>query len=198
MSNEGEIIKIVLIGEAGVGKTCIISRYIDDKFNEETGSTNGANFCQKDLEINGKSVELNIWDTAGQERFRSFGKHFYRDAEAVWFVYDITNKDSFTNLENIWYKDFLENRTTNAILAVVGNKSDLLEKEEIDEAQARKFADKIKAIFKLTSAKNDVGINDLFKSLAEEYLKKNITKRTESFLLNNENNGGCCKKKKCC
>ena len=63
---------------------------------------------------------------------------------------------------------------------------------------ARKFADKIKAIFKLTSAKNDVGINDLFKSLAEEYLNKNITKRTESFLLNNENNGGCCKKKKCC
>ena len=206
MSKEVQSIKIVLIGEAGVGKTCIISRYIDDKFNEETGSTNGGSFGKKNLEINGKSVQLNIWDTAGQERYQSITKHFFRDAEAVCFVYDITNENSFRKLENIWYKDFLKNRTKNAILAVVGNKSDLYEKAVFDEEPARKFAKEINASFNLTSAKTGNGINELFTSLAEKYLNPEnksiineiIKERSECFLLNDGKNDGCCKKKKCC
>ena len=206
MSNKGKGIKVVLIGDAGVGKTCIISRYIDNKFNEETASTNGGSYCQKTIKIGDKEVLLDIWDTAGQEIYQSLGKHFFRDAEAVCLVYDITNQKSFENLKNNWYEDLQQYGRKDVIIAVVGNKSDLYEKEEITENEGREFAVKINAIFKLTSAQSGTGINKLFESLAEKYfspeheskVKEVNTGRTESFLLNDRKNDGCCKKKKCC
>ena len=199
MSNKVENIKIVLIGDAGVGKTCIISRYKENEFNEYMPPTSGASYCQKTIKIGDKKVLLDIWDTAGQEKFRSIGKIFYQKAEAVCLVYDISNKASFENLKNYWYEDLKKHGREDVIIAVVGNKSDLFESQEVDEKQAKDFAKKIGAFFRLTSAEFNVGINELFKYLAEKYLSpKNIRGRTESFLLNNEYNGGCCKKKKCC
>ena len=201
MSNKVEKIKIVLLGDVGVGKSYIISRYIRNEFNENKAPTptSGAYNYQKTIKIGDKEVLLELWDTAGQEKFRSLGKIFYQNAEAVCLVYDITNKKSFENLKNNWYEDLQQYGRKDVIIAVVGNKCDLYETEQVTKKQAEKFAKEKRAFFQLTSAKCNVGINELFKSLAEKYLnQENIRERTESFLLNNKYNGGCCKKKKCC
>ena len=199
MSNKVEKIKIVLLGDVGVGKSYIISKYIRNEFNENKAPTSGAYNYQKTIKIGDKEVLLELWDTAGQEKFRSLGKIFYQKAEAVCLVYDITNKKSFENLKNNWYEDLQQYGRKDVIIAVVGNKSDLYETEQVTEKQAKDFAEEKGAFFQLTSAECNAGINELFKYLAEEYLKKKkYYKRTESFLLNNKYNGGCCKKKKCC
>ena len=203
---EEESVKLILIGDAGVGKSSIISRYLNNEFDENKVSSVGGSFCTKTIKIGDKQVELGIWDTAGQEIYRSVAKYFYKNAKLVCLVCDITNKDSFINLKDYWYLDFQENGEKSSIFAVVCNKSDLIEKEEINEAQAREFAKEINAIFVLTSAQNGTGIDDLFKSLAEKYLSpehepivNEIKKeRSLSFNLKNQKNDGCCKKKKCC
>ena len=172
MSNKVEKIKIVLLGDVGVGKSYIISKYIRNEFNENKAPTSGAYNYQKTIKIGDKEVLLELWDTAGQEKFRSLGKIFYQKAEAVCLVYDITNKKSFENLKNNWYEDLQQYGRKDVIIAVVGNKSDLYETEQVTEKQAKDFAEEKGAFFQLTSAECNAGINELFKYLAEEYLKK--------------------------
>ena len=102
--------KVVLIGESGVGKTCITNRFIKEVFNANEIPTSSASFAQKILKFDnyGKKIKFDIWDTAGQERFRSIGKIFYNDANAVILVYDITNEKSFEEIKKYWYKEILE------------------------------------------------------------------------------------------
>ena len=103
--------KVVIIGESGVGKTCIISRFINDTFNPGQVPTLSASFVEKNIEFkeyDGKILKFLIWDTAGQERFRSIGKIFYNDAKAIIMVYDITNEKSFEEIKNYWYNQILE------------------------------------------------------------------------------------------
>ena len=199
MSNEEEEdgIKITLLGNPGVGKTCIISRYIDNIFIENNDSTIGANYSEKTIKRGDKEVQLNIWDTAGQEKFHSLGKHFYKDSYVVCLVYDITNQESLDSLKNIWYPDLQKYGEQYTILAVVGNKCDLYEMDNLaKEEQAKAFADEIKAIFMLTSAKTGDGIEKLFNTLTDKFLspefnpkvKEMIRKRGPSFSVDNEKN----------
>ena len=168
--NNCETIKIVLIGNAGVGKTCISQRYINQSFTDHEQTTIGASYFQKLLEIDGKTIRLDIWDTAGQERYRSMGKMFYKDAYIVLFIYDITDKSSFNELKNVWYDEIKKAGEKNIVLAVVGNKSDLYLNEQVNEDDARKWADEIGAIFGLVSAKKGDCINILFESVVKKYL----------------------------
>ena len=200
-------IKITLLGNPGVGKTCIISKYIDDTFEENEESTIGANFMEKVIKRGDKEVLLNIWDTAGQEKFHSLGKHFYKDSYIVCFVYDITNQESLDSLKATWYPDLQKYGEKYTVLAVVGNKSDLYEEDNLaDEAQAKEFAKEINATFFLTSAKSGDGIEKLFNTLADQYLspefapkaKEMIKKRGPSFSVKNKNNKNVEEKKKCC
>ena len=103
--------KVVLIGESGVGKTSIISRYMTDSFNPAIGSTPGANFTTKTvfMEKENQSIKYEIWDTAGQERYRALAKVFYKNAAICILVYDITRKSSFDELKNYWIKEIKEN-----------------------------------------------------------------------------------------
>ena len=168
MAEEPESIKITLIGNSGVGKTCIISRYIDDVFDEANTPTIGANYSEKTINKNGKDYELNIWDTAGQEKFHSVGKHFYKDAYVVCLVYDITNQDSLEQLKTMWYPDVQKYGEKYTILAVVGNKCDLYEGDNLaDENMAKEFARSIGATFMQTSA--------TVSSLLRTSTKRNIT-----------------------
>ena len=168
--------KVVLLGDSGVGKTCIISRYISGTFDENSAITNGASYCSKNVNYEklGKNLLLDIWDTAGQEKYKALTKFFYKDAAVCILVYDITRKETFDNLKNFWYTQLKENSGSNVVLGVAGNKCDLYESEDVKESEARQFAEEIGAIFELTSAQNNTGINELFFEVGNKYLDPNF------------------------
>ena len=164
--------KVIFVGDSSVGKSCIINRYINDSFQNQV-VTLGCNSLLKTMTIDKYNIKFDIWDTAGMEKFRSLNAQFYKDANIVILVYEIINLNSFNSIKNYWYKDIIENSNKNIILGLIGNKSDLyLDKEEVSEEEARNYAKEINAIFKLTSALNGNGINELFEILAKEYIKK--------------------------
>ena len=167
--SDSESFKVVLVGESGVGKTSIITQFIDQTFQEDQQSTTGGTFSTKSVKCDGKTLKFEIWDTAGQERYRSLTKMFYKDANAAVLVYDITRKESFEELENYWAGQIRESSPEKIILAVAANKSDLIDKEEVDEESARGFADRIGAIFVSTTATQVESINDLFTQIAKKY-----------------------------
>ena len=174
MSEGIESFKVVLVGESGVGKTSIITQFIDQTFQEDQQSTTGGTFSTKSVVCdNGKTLKFEIWDTAGQERYRSLTKMFYKDANAAVLVYDITRKDSFEELQNYWAEQIKESSPSNIILAVAANKSDLFNKEAVDEDQARKFAESLGAIYASTTATTVESINDLFIQIAKKYTGSN-------------------------
>ena len=172
-----ENVKVVLLGEQGVGKTCIINRFISDEFNENTMSSLSAQFISKTIELKDikKFIKFEIWDTAGQEKFHSLAKIFYRDAKVICLVYDITDRESFENLKSYWYESELKlNLKKLPILAVVGNKNDLYENKELEENVAEDFAKSIHAIFQYTSAKNSSGIEELFDKIGHKYFNPDL------------------------
>ena len=171
---EPETIKVVLLGEAGVGKTCIIKQFVEKKFDLNTMSSLSALFVSKSIEYVdfGKTLKFDIWDTVGQERFRSIAKIFYKDAQVIIFVYDITSQKTFDALNNFWYNEIKNNSSTNPVFAVVGNKNDLYQnKQEVDPLDAKDFAKKLGGIFQLTSAKSGDGIALLFDNIGKKILK---------------------------
>ena len=165
-------IKVTLIGDSSVGKTCIINKYCKGLFDSEVDSTLGANYSQKKLEKNGKKIRLDLWDTAGQEKYRAIGRHFYKESYIVCLVYDITNKQSFESLKTIWYPELKEYGEKYKIIALIGNKIDRYLEETVSEEEGKKFAEEINAVFKRTSAlsDSDTGISDLFEELVDKYL----------------------------
>ena len=164
-----ESFKVVLVGESGVGKTSIITQFIDQTFQEDQQSTTGGTFSTKSVKCgNNKTLKFEIWDTAGQERYRSLTKMFYKDANAAVLVYDITRKDSFEQLKSYWAEQIKE-CPENIIVVIAANKNDLIQKEEVDEEEARKFASDLGAIFVGTSAKQVESINSLFIEIAKKY-----------------------------
>ena len=202
------VIKVALLGNSGVGKSSIILRYSTDRFEIDSLTTKGAEYSQTKVEINGKSYKLDIWDTAGQEQYRSLGKHFYINAYIVILVYDISKKDSFEDLKNIWYNDLIRYGEKCTVIAIVGNKIDLYEQEEVNENEGRAFAKEKNALFMQVSAKTGDNINNLFKALISKYLDPNFqvlvdknNKKTEGSLIIRKKNKDKIKKDKgnrCC
>ena len=206
--NEFSTCKVVILGEPGVGKTSIISRYVTNQFSPVVISTTGASYSTKILKIDDEnSIKFQIWDTAGQERFRSLAKIFYQNAVAVILVYDITVRETFEQLQKYWIKEIEENAPTDIILALAANKSDMYENELVDLHEGKELARQLNAIFKSTSALNSKGIDDLFLSIGKKFLDptysvniSNCTEKSES-----RNNSKTLKipkkakeKKKCC
>ena len=181
--------KVVLLGEAGVGKTSIISRYVNNTFSDVLMSTTGASFAIKKLEIDPEhKIKFQIWDTAGQERFRSLAKIFYQNAAVAVLVYDITRRDSFQKLKDFWVKELKENAPSDIILALAANKSDNYEFEVVSLKEGKELAQEINAIFKSTSAMLSHGIEDLFKLIGEKFINPSLyineptlTKKEEEF-----------------
>ena len=171
---EPEAVKVVLLGEAGVGKTCIISQFTENKFDQNVLSSLSAQFVSKTIEYLdfGKAIKFDIWDTVGQERFRSMAKIFYKDAKVIIFVYDITSQKTFDALQKYWYNE-IKNNCKDPVIALVGNKTDLYDKQTVEPSVAREFADDIGAIFQLTSAKKNDGIPNLFDNIGKKYLQPN-------------------------
>ena len=213
-SDLDESIKVVLIGESGVGKTSIISQFTKGLFNPDIMSTNGATFSTKKKEYKeeNKTLSFEIWDTAGQEKYRSLAKMFFKDAAVALIVYDITSKKSFDEIKKYWMNLVKENGPKKVIMYIVGNKYDLLEQEAVKEEEAREYARNEKVSFWLTSAKDSTGIDELFDEIGKKYLepdfnnneeivqrkmrKNEVTKvNKEATLQNNKNTNnkkGCC------
>ena len=163
-------IKVILLGDCGVGKTNIISRYLYNEFRDVEASTMGSYYATKELEVNGTTVLLNIWDTAGQEKYMSVTKMLIQDSKILILCYSITDPVSFQNL-NSWLQSVIEIIGSGFTLGIIANKKDLYENEKVSEEEGRKFATEHNAIFKLTSAKKDKeGIDEFFESLVEKYL----------------------------
>lgn len=166
-----EALKVVLLGEPGVGKTSIISRYTQGKFDPNYTSSLSAQFITKTILIDkiGRSIKFDIWDTAGQEKYRSLAKIFYKGAKVVIFVYDITSKQSIEGLKEFWVKEAKSDADGDAIFAIVANKSDLYERAEITDDEGKTFAKESGALFQSTSALSDTGIETLFRNIGMKY-----------------------------
>ena len=172
-----ETVKVVLLGEAGVGKTCIISQFISGVFDPDTISSLSAQFITKNMELKNikKVIKFDIWDTAGQERFRALAKIFYKDAKVICLVYDITSKKTFEELKEFWYEQQTKlNVDGEPIFAVVANKNDLYENQQVKDEEGKEFAKSINGIFQSTSAKSDSGITNLFENIGYRYFDPNF------------------------
>ena len=152
--DEPENVKVVLLGESGVGKTSIITQFTSNHFNPRCPTSVSAQFTSKIIKFPqfDKSIKFDIWDTVGQEKYRSLAKIFYKDAKIIILVYDITTDFSFTALKDFWYKETLNFADNDPIFAIVANKIDLYEKQTVDNNNGRAFAEEINALFQTTSA----------------------------------------------
>ena len=148
-------IKVVLLGETGVGKTNIINIATNQSFEPEEKTTIVSSFSKVILKIKKKQYQLNIWDTIGQEQFRQLTKLFYNNSKIVIFVYDITSKKSFNELKNYWVKDIESKLGINIIKGLIANKSDLFLYEQVKEEEGEEYAKSINAKFLMFSAKDD-------------------------------------------
>ena len=164
-------IKVVLLGEAGVGKTSIIHQFTYHKFDPDCISSISAQFISKTIEYQGYgAIKYDIWDTAGQERYRSMAKIFYKDSRVIVFVYDITSESTFDGMKDYWYEQTKINCEKDAILAVVANKNDLYGEQVVSDEVGQQFADDIGAIFQSTSALSESGINKLFDNIGRKII----------------------------
>ena len=177
--SEPESIKVVLVGESGVGKTSIIQQFTAKKFDPHRETSLSAQFISKTVNFQdlGKEIKFDIWDTVGQEKYRSLAEIFYKDAKVIVFVYDITTEYSFNELKNYWYEETRSNTDGSPILAVVGNKIDLYKDQKVSNNDGKEFAEKIGAIFQTTSAQSDSGISTLFDNIGKTYLIPNFDYR---------------------
>ena len=167
--------KAVLVGDTGVGKTSLIERYVNNRYEENQQSTLVSTYTFKKIDIKkyNKSVSLDIWDTAGQEVYRSLSKNFYLNASIGILVYDISRRDTFESIKDYWYEQLKTFGEENMIFDIVGNKSDLFENEEVKENEAREYAQSINAGFHLVSCKDGINIKELYEDCAKRYLEVN-------------------------
>ena len=195
-------IKMILLGESGVGKTSIISRYVENTFSDDVMTSNAMTYVQKELTIDKQKIQLNIWDTVGQEKYRSLSKLFFKDTKIVILVYSITSMASFEGLA-YWSNLYKETIGDDAILGVVGNKSDLYLEQEVSDEKGEEFAKENGGFFSVISAKvNGEQLDHYIHKLVMEYLKKNptIIKNPKNIKLDDEENednvqeikAGCC------
>lgn len=159
--------ELLLIGDSGVGKSCLLLRFADDTYTESYISTIGVDFKIRTIELEGKTVKLQIWDTAGQERFRTITSSYYRGAHGIIVVYDVTDQDTFSNVKQ-WLQEIDRYACEGVNKLLVGNKSDLTSKKVVDYAVAKEFADQIGVSLLETSAKNATNVEQAFLTMAKQ------------------------------
>eukprot|EP00178_Gracilaria_changii_P013081 TRINITY_DN3684_c0_g2_i2.p1 TRINITY_DN3684_c0_g2~~TRINITY_DN3684_c0_g2_i2.p1 ORF type:complete len:211 (+),score=34.54 TRINITY_DN3684_c0_g2_i2:22-633(+) len=161
------LFKLLLIGDSGVGKSCLLLRFADDTYTESYISTIGVDFKIRTIELEGKTIKLQIWDTAGQERFRTITSSYYRGAHGIIVVYDVTDQVSFGNVKQ-WLQEIDRYACESVNKLLVGNKCDLVSQKAVDFNTAKEFADSLGIPFLETSAKNSTNVDDAFLTMARE------------------------------
>mmetsp|Transcript_69719 Transcript_69719/g.202134 ORF Transcript_69719/g.202134 Transcript_69719/m.202134 type:complete len:223 (+) Transcript_69719:88-756(+) len=165
------LFKLLLIGDSGVGKSCLLLRFADDTYTESYISTIGVDFKIRTLELDGKTCKLQIWDTAGQERYRAVTRSYYRGAVGALILYDVTSRESYNNLPT-WLQDAREQAWKDISIIAVGNKRDLKEERQVSFLEASRFAQEQDILFLETSALTGENVQDVFHTLAQRILNK--------------------------
>ena len=165
------LFKVVLIGDSGVGKSNLLSRFTRDEFNLESKSTIGVEFATKSIRAEGKTIKAQIWDTAGQERYRAITSAYYRGAVGALLVYDISKSLTFENVER-WLKELRDHADANIVIMLVGNKSDLRHVRAVDAEVAISFAEHNTLGFMETSALDSTHVEEAFTKILTEIYHK--------------------------
>lgn len=173
------LFKLLLIGDSGVGKSCLLLRFADDSYVESYISTIGVDFKIRTVEQDGKTIKLQIWDTAGQERFRTITSSYYRGAHGIIVVYDVTDEDSFNNVKQ-WLKEIEHYANENVNKLLVGNKCDLTANKVVSYETAKAFADEIGIPFLETSAKDSTNVEQAFMTMTGEIKNRMASQPTMS------------------
>ncbi|OMJ74618.1 hypothetical protein SteCoe_26439 [Stentor coeruleus] len=167
------LFKIVLIGDSGVGKSNILSRFTRKEFNLESKTTIGVEFAQKSLDLEGKVIRAQIWDTAGQERYRAITSAYYRGAVGALLVYDISKSTSFENVDK-WLKELKDHADSQTVVMLTGNKADLKHLRAISTEEAATYAQKHNLAFIETSALDGTGVDKAFEIVLNEIYQLTI------------------------
>ncbi|KAG9511004.1 Ras-related protein Rab-8A, partial [Fragariocoptes setiger] len=176
------LFKLLLIGDSGVGKTCILFKFAEDTFSSAFISTIGIDFKIRTLEVDGKKIKLQVWDTAGQERFRTITTAYYRGAMGIMLVYDVTNLKSFENISN-WIRNIELHATQDVEMMILGNKCDITDKRQVSKEKGEQLALQHSIKFFETSAKANINIEEAFTTLARD-IKLKMEKKIEHSNLN--------------
>lgn len=179
------LFKYIIIGDTGVGKSCLLLQFTDKRFQPVHDLTIGVEFGARMITIDGKQIKLQIWDTAGQESFRSITRSYYRGAAGALLVYDITRRDTFNHLTT-WLEDARQHSNSNMVIMLIGNKSDLESRREVRKEEGEAFAREHGLIFMETSAKTASNVEEAFINTAKEIYEKI---QEGVFDINNEANG---------
>ena len=192
------VYKVLLLGDSTVGKTCFLLRYCDKTFQEAHLSTIGLDYRLKSMTLqSGKNIKLQIWDTAGQDRFRAITKNYYKGANGIILIYDVTNRQSYENVKN-WITQIREEANPNVVIYLAGNKIDVSEEEKVVKTEeGKKIAEEFNLPLYETSAKNGVNINRIFEELVEKvdeiYSKLEVPKiDQQNKIYTGETKRGCC------
>jgi len=161
------LFKVVLIGDSGVGKSNLLSRFTRNEFNLESKSTIGVEFATRSIQVGGKITKAQIWDTAGQERYRAITSAYYRGAVGALLVYDIAKHITYENVER-WLKELRDHADANIVIMLVGNKSDLRHLRAVPTEEAKAFAEKHGLSFIETSALDSTNVEVAFRNILEE------------------------------
>ena len=214
MVNFDYLLKYIIIGDAAVGKSNLLLRYVHGQFKPEYQLTIGVEFGAKNIEISSKTFRIQIWDTAGQENFRSITRAYYKNSVCALVVYDISSRDSFNNVMS-WIEDCKNQSPKTIFIVLVGNKSDLEDKRQVTYEEGKELADKNELLLFESSAKEATNVEDIFVNSAKEIakkieqgyydlendscgIKKGINRNSNQQIHlgneqpNNQNNGGCC------
>ena len=203
------LLKFVMVGDSGVGKTNLISRYTMDHFDDNTKNTIGVDFSSKDIKIDGKSIKVQFWDTAGQEKYKAIASSYYKNALGAFIVYDITRRETFDKV-NLWYDDLKRHSDTEIQIMLLGNKSDLTKARQVSIDDGKNYSKNKGIFFMEISAKenDDDCVPKAFNKLIQSVFKKNLKNfemgsRTENQLMSlnskklslkdtKEKEEGCC------
>ena len=183
--------RVVVIGDASVGKTSILNQLIDNKFNEFEASTVGMNYQLFTNDVDGIHVEMQIWDTAGQEKFRSLGTVYFRNSIGAIVVFDLTSRSSFYNLGK-WVSAFTDVAESDAVIFIVGNKCDLKDEISLQKSEVLEWVESNGYKYFETSAKTGAGVNELFVAMSRELVQVRAMPNVQRLKKNNSNSNCSC------
>ena len=200
-AKNASVIRVLMIGDSAVGKTSLVIRFDEDSFSTKFITTIGVDYRDKLVTIEDAPIKLQIWDTAGQERFRTITSSYYRGAHGIIVVYDTTDSETFEHVKT-WLHEIDRYASENVNKLLVGNKSDLTSKRQVETESAKEFAESVNIPFLETSAKNATNVEDAFMTMAGEIKKRmatapameqgNKSKITVSGKTESVKSGGCC------